>query len=217
MDFEIKKKEEKVEKKPKKFVASRLIFLVVLLLSNTFAWFIYVTKIDNSVSVHVKSWDVVFQDGDNDISTTVELTVEDLYPGMTNYMYEITAYNRSEVSAYLTYHILEANILGDQYVTVEGRAERGQTVQQGDLTSVQLANMLNNNYPFSISFGISNTVIDEETGEETYTLAASWPYESNNDTLDTYWGVRSATYKKSNPTLPSITLLIKLSITQSSS
>ena len=212
MNFEIQKKEEK---KPKKFVISRIIFLVVLLLSNTFAWFIYVTKIDNSVSVHVKAWDVVFQDGDNDVASTVELTIEELYPGMTDYMYEITAYNRSEVSAYLTYNILEANILGDEYVTVEGRAERGENVRPTDLTSTALANKLNNDYPFSISFRVSNSVIGQEDGEEKYTLSANWPYESNNDVEDTRWGVKSATYKKSNPDNPSITLLIKLSITQS--
>jgi len=209
--------EKKEKKSKKKFVISRIIFLIVLLSANTFAWFIYVTRIDNSVSVHVKAWDVLFQDGDEEISTNVELTVEDLYPGMVDYLYEITAYNNSEVSAYLTYTIIEANVLGTTYVTTEGRAERGQSVQQGDLTSAQLANKLNNDYPFSISFSISNSVIGSEDGEETYSLSANWPYESNDDEEDTRWGVLASTYKKSHPSSPSITLLIKLSITQSNS
>ena len=59
-----------VEKKKNRhsFSLIRILFLIFLLMGNTLAWFIYVTRIDNSVSVHVKAWDVVFQDGEDEVS-----------------------------------------------------------------------------------------------------------------------------------------------------
>ena len=47
---------------------SRLIFLIVLLAANSFAWFIYATRINTDVSVHVRAWNVIFESGDTEIS-----------------------------------------------------------------------------------------------------------------------------------------------------
>jgi len=204
---------KKIKKNPK-FRITRLIFLIVLIASNTFAWFIYATKVDSNVSVHVRSWKVIFEAGENEVTNTINLTVDSIYPGMSDYEYEITAYNRSEVSATLSYQILNANILGTQFVSVEGRAAAGQQVVEGDLTSLQLEQKLLNDYPFSISITTSDTIIDLGNGEETYTLGVVWPYESNHDDVDTLWGVNAATYKENYPNSPSITLQIKIIITQ---
>ena len=56
-----------MKKKRKKLVLLRLMFLIVFVTSNTFAWFIFVTRVDNNVNVHVKSWDVTFQSGYHEI------------------------------------------------------------------------------------------------------------------------------------------------------
>ena len=53
-------------KKRVKVSPHRIVFLIILLAGNTFAWFIYSTKVDSNISVHVKAWDVVFQAGDDD-------------------------------------------------------------------------------------------------------------------------------------------------------
>jgi hypothetical protein len=74
---------------------SRLIFLIVLLAANTFAWFIYATRINTDVSVHVRAWNITFESGDTEIANEVDIDVESVYPGMEDYEYEITAYNRS--------------------------------------------------------------------------------------------------------------------------
>ena len=202
-------------KQLKKVGPFRLIFLIVLIMSNTFAWFIYATKIDSSVSVHVRSLNVVFEAGENEISNTVNFTVDNVYPGMEDFTYEIKAYNKSEVPAILVYQLLEANILGTQYITVEGRAERGEAAVATDVTSSQLESMLANNYPFSITINVSNNLLEEEDGLEEYTLGIEWPYESNNDAEDTRWGIAAYNYKESNPGEPSITLKVKITITQS--
>ena len=210
--------EEQIIKKKRSLIRpSKLIFLIVLIASNTFAWFIYATKIDSNVSVHVRSWNVVFEAGENEVTDTINLSVDSIFPGMDNYNYEIKAYNRTEVSASLSYQILSAKILNQEFISKEGRLALGEEEQETDLTSLQLEDKLRNDYPFSISVGISNPVIDLGTGEETYTLSVVWPYENNHDDIDTMWGINSYEYKKSNPDDPSITLKIKIIITQNAS
>ena len=206
--------EQEPKKKKRKISLVRIIFLILLVLSNTLAWFIYVTRIDNSVSVHVKSWDVVFQDGENEISTTLDILVDNIYPGMEDFHYDISAYNKSEVSAYLTYKILEADIFGTSYITKEGREERKEEEQQGDMSSAELEEKFKNDYPFSLTIGVSNTHISEENGMEEYHVNLVWPYEGKSDEEDTRWGINAATYHKNNPGKPGMVLKIKISITQ---
>lgn len=194
---------------------TRLIFLILLLASNTLAWFIYATKVDNNISVHVKAWDIVLEAGDTAVSNIINLDIESIYPGMEDYEYQITAYNKSEVSADMSYEILEARILNQTYVTVEGREALGQTAEATDLTSAQLENKLANDYPFSITVDLSANFMELEDGEETYTIGVVWPYENNHDDVDTEWGIAAATYKESNPTNSSIAIKVKISITQS--
>ncbi len=194
---------------------SRLVFLIVLVAANTFAWFIYATKIDSTVSVHVRAWDVVFEAEENEISNIVNINVGDIYPGMEDYEYSIKAYNRSEVDATLTYQVLSANILGTQYMTPEYRQSLGQQPNANDLTSAQLEAKLLNDYPFTISFSTSSNVIELGDGEETYTLSTVWPFESNHDDIDTLWGVNASNFKKSHPSDPSISIIVKITITQS--
>lgn len=207
-------KKKAILKRLKKIGPFRLIFLTVLIMSNSFAWFIYATKIDSTVSVHVRSWNVVFEAEDNEITSTIDFPVDSIYPGMEDFEYEIKAYNNSEVSARLLYKLLEANILGTQYITVEGRGERGEEAVATDITSSELESILANNYPFSITIDVSNDLIDEEDGLELYTFNVTWPYEQNDDAADTTWGIAAYNYKESNPGLPSITLKVKIIITQ---
>lgn len=58
----------------------RLLVLIILVSANTFAWFIYATKIDGSVSVHVKGWDVLFEAGENEVSNIINVNVDSIYP-----------------------------------------------------------------------------------------------------------------------------------------
>ena len=126
----------------------------------------------------------------------------------------MTAYNKSEVSATLSYQILEANILGTLYITQEGRTQRGEAAVVGDMTSQQLITKLQTDYPFTITIAISNATIQAVNGREYYTLSVVWPYEGGHDDVDTLWGKNAATFKASNPNSPSITLKIQIVITQ---
>ena len=193
---------------------SRLVFLIVLLASNTFAWFIYATKIDSSVSVHVRAWNIVFQNGENEISNEIAINVDSIYPGMDDFEYNVTAYNRSEVSAGLSYQILSARILDQEYVSIEQKSALGLSIEEDDLTSAEIEEILLNNYPFSISISTSNNVINQVNGEEEYSFSVSWPYENDNDEADTLWGTSAYEYRQNYPSNPSISLNVKVVITQ---
>ena len=211
MTNEVKKKKRHILK------PSRLVFLIVLLSANTFAWFIYATKIDSDVTVHVRAWNIVFESGENEITSEIPINVDGIYPGMEDFEYEIRAYNRSEVAATMTYQVLSARILDDEYISVEEKRSRGLQITEDDLTSAQLESKLANDYPFSIQVSTSSGTIQLGNGVETYGLSVTWPYESNDDATDTLWGTRAHQYKTSNPSSPSIAINIKVIITQSTS
>ena len=206
-----------VEKPRKKNInVFRIIVLIILVSANTFAWFIYATKIDGSVSVHVKGWDVLFEAGENQVTNIINVNVNSIYPGMDNYHYEVKAYNRSEVSATLTYEVLEVRLLSSSYTSKEGRTYYGQPIQDNDLTSAELEASLLNDYPFSLEISRSSSNIQAGQGIEKVNFDLIWPYENNNDEADTEWGIAASNYKKSNPNNSTIAIKIKIIITQNS-
>lgn len=192
-----------------------IIVLIILLTSNTFAWFIYATKVQNEMSAHVGAWDILFESGDSPIVDYINVSIDNMYPGMEDFHYELKAYNKSEVGASLTYTLLSADIMGDVYYTKEGRNEANEEVTETDLTSEELIKVLKDNYPFKFDFSVSSTNLDADIGEAFYYIDANWPFESGNDELDTKWGIKASEYKKQHPDKPSIILKIKIYISQS--
>jgi hypothetical protein len=167
--------------------------------------------------VHVRSWKIDFTNGNQPVVDYVNITANDVYPGMTNFVNTISAFNYSEVLAEARFTILEANIMGDEYTTVEGRQEAGQSVNSTDLTSDQLKTKLSSDYPFSISFTLSTQSMQAETGAATFTTSIVWPYESGDDAADTYWGSRAYSYMQTHPAGPCIRIRVKIYITQANS
>ena len=191
-----------------------IIVLIILLTSNTFAWFIYATKVQNEMSAHVGAWDILFEAGDSPIVDYINVSIDNMYPGMEDFHYELKAYNKSEVGASLTYTLLSADIMGDVYYTKEGRNEANEEVTETDLTSEELIKVLKDNYPFKFDFSVSSSNLDADIGEAFYYIDANWPFESGNDELDTKWGIKASEYKKQHPDKPSIILKIKIYISQ---
>ena len=89
----------------KRVKISHLIFLAILLIANSYAWFIYVNTVSNSVDVHVRSWKITF-DGDEQVVNYINVNVENVYPGMTTFTRDIEANTYGEMSANVTYSIL---------------------------------------------------------------------------------------------------------------
>lgn len=193
----------------------QLIFIIVLLIGNTFAWFVYSSKVSNGIDVHVRSWRVLFHSDESTITDYYDVSIPNVYPGMENFINTLTIENDSEVAANITYQILEARIFDEDYITVEGRMDNNETVMDDDLTSEELENKLLNDYPFSIYFSLSSQtlseVVDNQISKSYYSVNLQWPFESGDDDADTYWGVKSYEFAN-NPLSPDSEIMLKIKI-----
>ena len=192
-----KSKRKKLFKK----VKLRTIFLLAITLaSNSFAWFVYTTKVSSNISAKVREWNVTFDVNGQTVEKTIEINIDSLYPGMESYNQTLTASNSGEARAQITYEVITAKVLGDDLMTL-------------GYTDAEIVNYLRSNYPFSIDFNVSNDIIQSK-GEETITISISWPYESGQDEEDTKWGSLAYTYHQNYPDIPSIDLSIKITAYQ---
>ena len=177
-------------------------FLAILMSCNSFAWFIYATKVSNNITAHVRSWNVNFIVGDNNIEETLTFDVESVYPGMTDSFQTIKATNNSDTPATLSYEIVSASILGEEFVVSD------------TLTSDELTRKIENDYPFKLKVTIENGNMVANGGIAQINFSLVWPYESGNDELDTEWGHKAYIYHENNPDSKSITLVIKVTAIQ---
>ena len=107
----------------KKIKISHLVILALLLIGNTYAWFIYIDTVSNSVDVHIKAWNIDLQDDQGTVTDTVTVFVDAVYPGMTTYEKEIVVSNYSDLSATVTYDVLSVEIMGEKTYSQEGKVE----------------------------------------------------------------------------------------------
>ena len=177
-----------------------LFLLAITLASNSFAWFIYTTKVSSNISAKVREWNVTFEANGQVVEKTIEINIDSLYPGMDAYNQTLTAANSGESKAQITYEIVSTNILGDNLVNY-------------NYSNEDILNYLKNNYPFTIEISSTNSII-EPNGEEKINITVSWPYESGDDEKDTNWGNLAYNYHQANPGKPSIVLVIKISAIQ---
>lgn len=184
-----------------KKVRLRTIFLLAITLaSNSFAWFIYTTKVSSSITAKVREWNVTFDINGAVVEKIIEMNVDSLYPGMPTYSQTLTASNSGGAKAEITYEMVKADVLGTDLMAL-------------GYDNNHLFNYLANNYPFSITLTVSNPIINLHS-EENITISVSWPYESGDDETDTYWGTEAHAFHTANPDTPSISLIIKITAYQ---
>ena len=191
------------KKKTKRRIKLRtLFFLAITLASNSFAWFVYSTKVSNNITAKVRSWHVNFEIGSGEtIEEYIEINIDSLYPGMDSYQKVLRASNSGEADAKINYKIEKATILGDDLLALY-------------LTDEEILNKIRKDYPFIIDFNVSNNIISKNGGEATIAIDIKWPYESGNDDKDTYWGNRAYDFHKVNSNTPSISLIVKITAIQ---
>ena len=193
--------DQKKKRKKRRIRLRTLFLLAITLASNSFAWFVYSTKVSNNITARVKSWHVNFEVGSGEeIEEYLEINIDSLYPGMTTYTQTLTASNSGEARAQISYEVIRANILGDDLTGM-------------NYSDIQIINYLRSYYPFSIDFHVSNDIV-QANSEETVTISVSWPYESGQDEEDTKWGNLAYIYHSSHPDTPSIDLSIKITAYQ---
>lgn len=173
-----------------------LFFLILTLMANTFAWFIYSNKVSNNITTGVKSWKINFKQDGVDIVNNVEFKIDSIYPGMPDYTNSLSITNIGETAANISYEVEEINILDEFY--------------NSDMySSTDLINRLKDNYPFKMNFSINNQEVGTgQTSEFTFSLV--WPYESGHDEADTYWGKKSASFKEHYPDKEQIAIKVKI-------
>lgn len=180
-----------------------LFFLILTLMANTFAWFIYSNKVSNNITTGVKSWKINFKQDGVDIVNNVEFKIDSIYPGMPDYTNSLSITNIGETAANISYEVEEIKILDEFY--------------NSDMySSTDLINRLKDNYPFKMNFSINNQEVGTgQTSEFTFSLV--WPYESGHDEADTYWGKKSASFKEQYPDKEQIAIKVKIIVGQKES
>ncbi|MCI6001615.1 MAG: hypothetical protein MRZ37_00435 [Tenericutes bacterium] len=179
-----------------------LILLILTFAANSYAWFVYATKVSNSVEAHVRSWNVKFNFGSTQLTEYVNFNIDNMYPGMDEYANFINIVNSGETVGRINYEIVSARILDTTYNVPE------------DITSSELINSFLNDYPFIIDIGSTNELVSPNGGEEQFSIKVNWEYESNRDDLDTKWGNRAYDYYKQHPDSSIISIRIKINVIQ---
>lgn len=193
---------EKIVKILKKIQIKNIIILILLLIFNAYAWFIYATKASTSFDVHISSWNVEFAIGDDESTTNIIIAVDRVYPGMETFEKNITVRNKGEIGAELDYTITAIKILGETFEIDE------------NMTSDELEEKLKTEYPFKINISKDDTELAQGIGPGKFSVTVEWPFESGDDELDTLWGNKAYEYYSINENNKSIEIEAKLTAKQ---
>ncbi len=201
----MKRKEKKIDKVIKRVKIRNLVFLVLLLVANTYAWFIYATQVNTDVTVHVSSWNVEFFVNEHESVTNMIIDIARAYPGMETYEKKITVYNDGETQANLRYELRAIKIMNTTY-------------RAGDtMTPAELETKLRTDYPFQLSVDVLTSGFEEANQPNVigqYVVRFSWPFESGDDAKDTEWGNNSYEFNKLYPNQNFISLSVDLIASQ---
>lgn len=189
---------EKIVKIIKKVKIRNILILILLIIFNTYAWFIYATRVATDISVHIASWNVEFATGEDETTTNILVQVDRAYPGMENYLKEITVKNKGEMKAKLDYKIKSLKVMDDKYVV------------GGNTTDEELKNKIETEYPFKINITKDDSELSQGIGDGKFSISVEWPYESGDDEKDTLWGNKAYEYYKTNPDKKSIEIQLEL-------
>ena len=153
-----------------------LFFIVASFIFTTLAWFAYSGLSKLETEIDVKAWYIELSKSGETVSNNVVISLPTIYPGMDTVSEVIDIQNLGDSDAELSYKIISARILNDEFVTSE------------ELDSDTLEDTLSHEYPFHVNIGLSNKVVLAETGTGSFEVSVSWPLNSGNDSLDSEWG-----------------------------
>lgn len=188
----------------KKVKIKNMLILILLLLFNTYAWFIYATRVATDITAHVSSWNVEFVGKEGEITTNLDITIGRIYPGMDKFEHIIEVHNKGETKAVLDYEIEEVQILGDAIIVNESEG----------MTTQDVIEKLKTEYPFKINIEKVDDVLSEGNGNGRFIISLEWEFESGDDEADTNWGNKAYEFYSLNPGQNSIEINITLMATQ---
>ena len=74
--------------------------------------------------------------------------------------------------------------------------------------------MIDSTYPFTLTYNASSGVIQADNGVMTLNFEVSWPYDSGQDDLDTYWGEKAYEYQQAHPGDKMLTIVLDVHVVQ---
>ncbi len=157
-----------------------LFFVVVSLISISYAWFTYGNSATADMEVKVKAWRVEFTDGADVITNSITVSSSEIYPGMDPVVKEITINNYGDTNAVLNTVVDSIRIFDTEaYDSSSG------------LTNEELFDKLAHDYPFQVNAELSSSLLPKETGESIFKITITWPFNADNDIEDTAWGLQA--------------------------
>ena len=189
---------KKIVKIIKTIKIRNIIFLILLLIFNTYAWFIYATRVSTGISAHVSSWNVEFSTGEDETTTNIVIELDRIYPGMETVRKEVSVKNKGEISAKLDYDIIALKVMEEEYKLGE------------DMTSEELENKMKSEYPFKVNIVKDDAELLQGIGPGRFSVTIEWPFESGDYELDTLWGSKAYEYYSLNPGAKSVEIEITL-------
>lgn len=170
----------------KKLKIKNIVLLILLLVFNTYAWFIYETRVASDISVHISSWNVEFSIGDNENITNIIINIDRIYPGMEPTEKKVVVKNKGEIKAELDYQIKSFRVLEEKYKV-------GDNIEEDELLQ-----KISTKYPFKINVSKDDALLSQGIGDGEFVVTVEWPFESGDDELDTLWGKKAYDYYLKN-------------------
>lgn len=195
----------------KKHKIALLIIIFLIMVSSTFAWFLYNKTVSVEMHAHVKAWDVKLDGQEDQENSEVEIELDSLYPGMStvdtslNNDAVIKIVNNGEVPAEVSVNINSivlfgmnvpkkgsggtANELGYEYEVVETKTDCT-TDPDTNIETCSTLILTVNGFPFELSFTLSGFDLDAISYDadgnaiidsSRFDYKISWDYE-NDDT-----------------------------------
>lgn len=156
-----------------------IFFIVVSFISVTLAWFAYSGLAKMETEVSVKAWYIEFEKNNNILTDDIVISFDDIYPGMDTISEVVNINNKGDSDANISYEIESARILEDSYEL------------SNETSSLYIEDKLSHEYPFHININLNKNYVLSNDDTSTFEISVSWPLDSNNDELDSYWGKKA--------------------------
>lgn len=179
-----------MKKRFKNYAKLNLFSIVVIFISFisvTLAWFAYSGLVGVSTEVNIQAWNIELSKDGKPVTNNVVISLSNIYPGMEPTTEMITIRNLGDSDAELSYNISSARILG----------ESNDYYEEGlnNTISEYIEDVISHEYPFSININLSKKYILSK-GEEMFEITFSWPLDSGNDEIDSYWGNKAHLFQE---------------------
>lgn len=150
-----------IKLKRKKYFA--LLLALFTLGVNVFAWFVFSSSVNLQLNASVSSWDVTFNDGNDELSKNVIINVTNMRPGMDDFEKKYVINNAGEVGATFSFKITSIELLGK---TID-------LSKNNDPITY-----FNTYFPFNITFTSSKDYLDFNDSLD-FSFKLKWDYESS--------------------------------------